>query len=156
MTKSKALFSRYFLLFISIVTIAVIACQKDKSEDPPAPKTKKELLANKWKVSDIQSSTGVSLIDLDFPQIKCLKDNIFTIVADATFTIDESTVVCDPSTAGSGTWELLESDTKLKFTPTTGDPLTLNLIDVTETTLKVSYYLEEPLPGTYTVILQKQ
>jgi hypothetical protein len=146
MTKSKALFSRYFLLFISIVTITAIACQKDKSEDPPPTKTKKELLANKWKVSDIQDSLGNSLINLPFDEIKCLKDNIYTIVSDDTFIIDESTVVCDPSTAGSGTWTLLESDTKLKFTPTTGNPLTFNLLDVTETTLKVSYYLIEVLP----------
>lgn len=155
MTKCKALFPPYFLVLSAIITFAVIACKKEKSEDPPV-KTKKELLANKWKVSDIQDASGTSLINLPVDQIKCVKDDIFTIGADDTYSIDESTVVCDPSWAGSGTWALIETDTKIKFTPTTGDPLTLNLIDVTATTLKVSYYLAQPLPGTYTVILQKQ
>ncbi|MFT3700820.1 MAG: lipocalin family protein [Agriterribacter sp.] len=155
MKKSSVSILRVMVALVFVACIAIISCKKDKSEDPPV-KTKKELLANKWKVADIQDASGNSLINLPVDQIKCLKDNIFTIVSDATYSIDEGAVVCDPTTAGSGTWTLSENDTQITFTPTTGDPLTITLIDVTETTLKVSYYLSEPVPGTYTVILQKQ
>jgi len=114
-------------------------------------------MSNKWKVSDIQDSLGNSYIAIPVDPIKCLKDNIFTISADDSYSIDEGAVSCNPSTASTGTWALTDSDTKLKFTPTTGDPLILNLLDVTETTLKVSVFLADaPIPGTYTIILQKQ
>ena len=100
---------------------------------------------------------GISVIDQPFEQITCLKDNIFTIAANDTYTIDEVAVVCDPSSAWSGSWELIENDSKLKFTPDGGgDPLIFTLIDVNSTTLKVSYALTDPLPGVYTVVLQKQ
>ena len=142
------------ILFLGIA-LYLTACQKEQKENPEP--TKKELLVNKWKVSDVLAPDGSSVITLPFPQIICLKDNIFTIAANDTYTIDEGAVVCDPSSAGSGSWALIETDTKLKFTPAGGgDPLIFTLIDVNSTTLKVSYQLTAPVPGVYTVILQKQ
>mgnify|MGYP002393939532 CR=1 FL=1 len=137
--------------------MCLTACKKDKKDPDPEP-TKKELLANKWTVSDVLAPNGSSVINLDLDQIKCLKDNIFTIASNDTYTIDEGTVVCDPSSAGSGTWKLTENDSKLTFTPNGGgDPLVFTLIDVNSTTLKVSYEITDIiLPGTYTIILKKQ
>lgn len=143
------------LLFLGIA-LCLTACQKEQKENPEP--TKKELLVNKWKVSDVLEPGGTSVINLPVAQITCLKDNIFTLAANNTYTIDEGTVVCDPSSAGSGTWALIENDSKLKFTPDSGaDPLVLTLKDVNSTTLKVSYEMTNiPLPGIYTIVLQKQ
>ncbi|OJY91394.1 MAG: hypothetical protein BGP14_16405 [Sphingobacteriales bacterium 44-15] len=143
------------ILFLGIAT-CLTSCQKEPKEDPEP--TKKELLVNKWTVLDVLAPNNISVIGLDIAQIKCLKDNIFTIAANGTYTIDEGTVVCDPSSAGSGSWTLTENDSKLTFTPNGGgDPLVFTLIDVNSTTLKVSYEMTDiPLPGTYTVVLQKQ
>jgi len=143
------------ILFPGIAT-CLTSCQKEPKEDPEP--TKKELLVNKWTVLDVLAPNNISVIGLDIAQIKCLKDNIFTIAANGTYTIDEGTVVCDPSSAGSGSWTLTENDSKLTFTPNGGgDPLVFTLIDVNSTTLKVSYEMTDiPLPGTYTVVLQKQ
>ena len=143
------------ILFLGIA-LYLTACQKEQKENPEP--TKKELLVNKWKVSDVLAPGGSSVIDLPVAQITCLKDNIFTLAANNTYTIDEGTVVCDPSSAGSGTWALIENDSKLKFTPDSGaDPLVLTLKDVNSTTLKVSYEMTNiPLPGIYTIVLQKQ
>jgi hypothetical protein len=155
MSNSTARWGKLTMILFWGLTLYLTACQKEQKEDPEP--TKKELLVNKWKVSDVLAPGGISVIDQPFEQITCLKDNIFTIAANDTYTIDEGAVVCDPSSAGNGSWTLIESDSKLKFTPDGGgDPLIFTLIDVNSATLKVSYELTDPLPGVYTVILQKQ
>ncbi|HRO48478.1 DUF5004 domain-containing protein [Agriterribacter sp.] len=154
--KNCLLFGKYALLLLFISVFALTSCKKDKTDKEEEP-TKKELLSNKWKVSDVTNEGGTSVIGLPVPQIICLKDNIFTLKANDTYTIDEGAVVCDPSTAQSGTWKLTDNDTKIEFTQAAGDPLVVTLVEVNTTTLKISYELTDiPLPGTYTVTLQKQ
>jgi hypothetical protein len=156
MSNRIARWGKLTIILLGGIALYLTACQKEQKETPEP--TKKELLVNKWKVSDVLEPGGTSVISLPIPQIACLKDNLFTIAANDTYTIEEGTVVCDPSSAGSGSWALIENDSKLKFTPDSGDdPLVFTLIDVNSTTLKVSYEMTDiPLPGTYTVILQKQ
>ena len=156
MSNSTVRWGKLTMILFGGMTLYLAACQKEQKEDPEP--TKKELLVNKWTVSDVLEPGGTSVITLPIPQIACLKDNLFTIAANDTYTIEEGTVVCDPSSAGNGTWALIENDTKLKFTPGSGDdPLVFTLIDVNSTTLKVSYEMTDiPLPGTYTIVLQKQ
>lgn len=143
-------------IFVLGISLILSSCQKEKEEEPQL--TKKEMLAQKWKVSDLLAPGGSSVINMDIDEIKCLKDNIFTLSANDAYTIDEGSVVCDPSSAGQGTWMLTDNDTKLKFTPDDGgDPLIFTLVELNSTTLKVSYEITDiPLPGIYTIVLIKQ
>jgi hypothetical protein len=156
--KKSLLLGKYALFLLLFSALVFASCKKDKDEEP-APPTKKELLSNKWKVADVKNASGTSVIGLPLPQIMCLKDNIFTLKTDDTYTIDEGAVVCEPSTAQSGTWQLTGNDTKIQFTPSTGDPLTFDLIDVNTTTLQIAYAITGTgIPGadgTYTIILEK-
>ena len=154
--KNRHLFGKYTLFLLFVSAFIFTSCKKNKADDEKEP-TKKELLSNKWKVIDVQDANGTSYINYPVEQIKCLKDNIFTLSSDDAYTIDEGLIVCDPSTASSGSWSLIENETKLQFNPSAGDPLIFTLVDITTTTLKISYMLTDiPLPGTYTLILQKQ
>lgn len=148
--------SKLTSILILGISLIVSSCQKENKEEPQP--TKKEMLVNKWKVSDLLAPGGSSVIGMDIDEVKCLKDNIFTLASNDTFTIDEGTVVCDPSSAGKGTWMLTDSDTKLKFTPDDGgDPLIFTIVELNTTTLKVSYEITDiPLPGIYTIVLTKQ
>lgn len=156
--KNSFLFGKYALLLLFVSALAFASCKKDKDEEDKEP-TKKELLSNKWKVSDVTNAGGTSVIGLPVPQIVCLKDNIFTLKADDTYTIDEGAIVCDPSTAQSGTWKLTDNETKIEFTQAAGDPLVITLVDVNTTTLKIAYAITGTgIPGadgTYTVTLVK-
>lgn len=156
--KNSISFGKYTLLFLFFSTIVFTSCKKNKADEDNKP-TKKELLSEEWKVSDVKNSDGISIIGLPVPQIVCLKDNIFTLRSDDTYTIDEGAVVCDPSTAGLGTWSLTDNETRIQFTPSTGDPLIFDLIDVNANTLKIAYAITGTgIPGadgTYTVILGK-
>lgn len=141
------------LLFIITSAIVISSCKKEKDE-PQA--TRKELLTNKWKVTDLQTSTGSSIIDL-VPQTQCLKDNTITLVADNTFVLAEGADVCDTPLEGTGTWSLIEGETKLKFEFLDDDTLEAAINDINTTTLKISYYFEDaPIPDTYIIVLQKQ
>lgn len=156
--KKSFLFGKYALLLLLFSVLAFASCKKDKDEEPDPP-TKKELLSNKWKVADVKNAGGTSVIDFPVPQIVCLKDNIFTLKTDDTYTIDEGAVACEPSSAQSGTWKLTDNETKIEFTQTTGDPLIVTLVDVSAATLKISYAITGTgLPGadgTYTIFLEK-
>lgn len=140
-----------------VFALTISACKKDKKEDTPAP-TKKELLSNSWKIVKIESPDGVDITNLNYDQIKCFKDNVFTMKSDSSYVIDEGAVVCANSYASTGTWSLIDNDSKIKFTPQSGgDALTITLIDVNATTLKVSYpFTDIILPGTYIVTLEKK
>ncbi len=155
--KKNILPGKYIMPLLILGVFAFVSCKKDKNEEEKEL-TKKELLANKWKVSDVQDAAGNSYINVPIDQIQCLKDNIFTLRSDNSYTIDEGSVVCDPSTAQSGTWSLTSNDTKIEFKQPGSDPsLVVTLVDINATTLKISYELTDiPLPGIYTVTLQKQ
>lgn len=148
-----------FLKLISVVVVVfalfAVSCKKDKKEETPEP-TKKELLSNSWKIVDIQTEGGQSVIGLPAPQIQCFKDNIFIMKADDSFIIDEGQIVCDDSYASTGKWALIENETKIQFTPASGSAFTITIISVDKTTLKVSYPLTAgQFSGTYTITLQK-
>ncbi|PVD53333.1 hypothetical protein DC498_05515 [Terrimonas sp.] len=155
MQKFTTPYFKLISVFVIVLSLFAISCKKDKNEDTPEP-TKKELLSNSWKITDIQTAEGISVISLPVPQIECFKDNIFTMKADDNFIIDESDVVCDDSYASTGTWALIENETKIQFTPASGDAFTITIISVDKTTLKVSYPLTAgSFSGTYTITLQK-
>ncbi|MCC6287535.1 MAG: hypothetical protein IT249_06595 [Chitinophagaceae bacterium] len=154
MSRYTTFYFKLISVFAIVFSLSISSCKKDKNEDTQP--TKKELLSNSWKITDIQASDGTSIIGLPVPEITCFKDNIFTMKSDNSYVIDEGAVVCSNSYAGTGTWALTSNDTKIAFTPTTGDGLTITLISVDATTLKASYELTNvPLPGTYTVTLKK-
>lgn len=155
MSKYISSYLRFTGICVLVFSLFASSCKKDKKEETPQP-TKKELLSNSWKIVNIQSADGQSVIGLPVPQIQCFKDNIFTMNSDDSYVIDEADVVCSNSYASTGTWSLVENDAKIKFTPTSGNELIITLISVDKTTLKASYELTDgPLPGTYTVTLQK-
>ena len=156
--KNSFVFGKYALFLLLFSGFAFASCKKDKDEEP-APPTKKELLSNKWKVSDVKNADGTSVIALPVPQIVCRKANIVTLQAAETYTIDEGGCVCEASTGQSGSGWLTSADTTIQFTPSSGDPLTLDLVEVNATSLTIAYAITGTgIPGadgTYTIILVK-
>ncbi|MBX3254215.1 MAG: lipocalin family protein [Chitinophagaceae bacterium] len=148
-------FKTIALLFIITSGIVMASCKKDKKDPEPEP-TKKELLSHTWKITDVQTSDGTSIINL-VPQAKCLKDKTVTLVADNTFVISDDTEDCSTPLEGSGSWSLTENDSKIKFEIEDNDPLTVTIKELSATTLKLSYYFADaPVPGDYIIVFQKQ
>ena len=99
------------LTYLAAILFILSACQKD-NEDPPAQKTKTELISQaSWKFS----SATVSGVDASGYLQACQKDNIYTFVAAGTGTIDEGPSKCnsgDPQTSPF-TWNFLSNETMI-------------------------------------------
>ena len=96
-------------LWISaLLTIAMPVLFFSCKKNPVQIKTKTELLTQtSWKF-DHATASGV---DISSQIPVCLKDNITTFVSNGTGTIDESTNVCSPTTAGNFTWNFQSNET---------------------------------------------
>jgi len=126
------------LITLSIFTLSlfsITSCEKDKDDTPQ--KTKTELISQgSWK---LQSATWNSLDALSFFD-DCYDDNIITVNANGTGSIDESTDVCAPSNAGPFTWSFQNNETEIDISATLipGGGSTFTLVTLNETTLVVS------------------
>src|SRR5438128_1129104 len=93
------------IIAVGFLVASFVACKKSSS---PHVKTKTELLAqSSWKLSTAVA-TGFGDVTSQVPA--CYKDNIYTFVANGTGTINESTNVCSPTTAGPFTWNFLNNE----------------------------------------------
>jgi len=127
----------------------LVACFGACKKSSPQVKTKIELLAQStWKLS---TAVAAGFGDITSQVPACYKDNIYTFVSDGSGTINESTNVCSPTTAGPFTWSLLNNETTLHLSATifTGGSSDFTLTSLTETNLVISQVVTiAPLPAT--------
>lgn len=135
---------KYVLLGL-LAAGSVSACKKDSQ--PAAPKTKADLLVNKqWRASGITVSTTVNGkpqppqdVFAKFPA--CFKDNFSTYKADKSFVDDEGATKCsttDPQTT-AGTWDINADQTKLYITYPSQGTESIDLTQLSETTMVWTY-----------------
>ncbi|WP_336518585.1 lipocalin family protein [Pollutibacter soli] len=139
---------------VLIVTLG--SCSKDKNPDQDKPKTKKDLIVRAWIQTDLIASVGgLSQSVFDDEIEACAQDNIFTLNSDGTFVLTENTVKCSANDiVTTGTWQLVENDTKVIIDPADEDPQTLTIEELTETSFKGSLVdnstgMEIKLVGVY-------
>lgn len=138
-----------------ILALFVSSCGKD--ENPPAPKTKTELLTQgTWKFKSA-SAAGTDVSNQAPPFNACRKDNILTFTAAGAGTIDEGATKCasgDPQTSPV-TWSFLSNETMLRVSvplfPNTGNDFTL--VSLSETELVVSIGYAPPVGATILVTI---
>ena len=95
------------LLVLISLPFCFLACQKEKSAKAP---TKTEILSSQaWKFD----KATVAGQDISNQIPVCYQDNLFTLKADKTGSIDESTNVCTPSSAGTFTWRFSTGEDSL-------------------------------------------
>jgi hypothetical protein len=105
-TKFNRMKKIHWSLIFSVALTAVICISCDPDE-PQAP-TRAELMASgAWK---FQSATYGGVDVSTAPQLACFVDNTITFSTSSTYTVSEGTVICSPSTAGSGTWSFKDAD----------------------------------------------
>ena len=131
---------KQLLLLLSVVLISASSCKKDSKDNQPA-KTKREILSSgKWLISKSDAVVGqqgntqnVNLYN-DF-MMPCQRDNYYLFNSDGSSTIDEGPSKCSDTsmqTLNTGTWELRENDSKLRFKVQMGIINADVLADITE------------------------
>ncbi len=126
---------------------AISSCKKDEYNNPMPGKTKADILTSKiWKQTartisptvDINDTMVTDLYALDY---ECDKDDLYKFKKDNTFTQDEGATKCDPSDPqvyAFGTWAFNADETQLILNYTGVGSFTSNILEVTETTARLS------------------
>jgi hypothetical protein len=145
--KSKFNFMKPILIVVILFVGTLPACKKDSNNDKP--KTNTDLLTlNAWKFSSA-TATGFGDISSQIPD--CYKDNSYTFSSTGQGSVNESTIVCSPSSAGPFTWNFANNETELHIsTPLfAGGSSDFTIISLSETSLVVSQTMTvAPLPAT--------
>lgn len=144
------------LLLLLATLIGFGACKKDNNT--ATPKTKKELLTAKvWKQTARTITPAIEVDgklenDLFAHDDACDKDDLYRYKADNTFSYEEGATKCDPTSPDiydTGTWTFSSDETKLILVYKSNDSYVVNLLELTESTLKVSS-VEDDNGVTYT------
>jgi Lipocalin-like domain len=143
------------LLWATITAFTVLAftgCGKDDPE--PTPKTKTELATqNSWK---FDKATASGFGDVSASIDPCYKDNIITFSVNGSGNVNESTIICSPSTAGAFTWAFQSNETILSASSSffAGGSGTFNIISLTETNFVLSQPVTLPPPISITTTVE--
>ena len=127
----------------------------NKNDDPPQP-TKTELLTHSsWK---FKSATEATFGDVSVNIPACYKDNLNLFVANGTGSVDESTNVCSPSSAGPFTWNFQMNETKLFISTVLfqNGSQTFDFVSVSETELVLFQQITPPLSQTLNITFRFQ
>lgn len=144
----------YFATFLMGLT--VLGCSK--KEEKPTP-SKTELLTNKnWielsnSVSPgLPNASGVLITDLYGQYQPCDKDDFLRFETPNVFKSDEGATKCNQSAAQTttGTWVFNADQTIITITPQNGSPVSFNITELTDSSLKVNYVLTAQGGTNYT------
>jgi len=137
---NKNIFIYSIALALATVLMFSSSCKKD-DDDPSNTDniTGKNFVMTAWTIDPPVTIQGVSYSNMFTFMPDCSKDDITIFNADGTMTLDEGATKCDagdPQTS-SGTWSFVDNESKLS-TIVDGETQILDIIEVTDNTLKVS------------------
>jgi Lipocalin-like domain len=121
--------------------ILFTSCSKEDN-DTPAPPTKSELLSKTWILTDLTfEEAGIKQSAFEFfPD--CYRDNLLTYAKAGTYQATEGATKCisdDPEVVEQGTWSLIENETKISQTSSSGSQTIYFIEELTSNSLKGSY-----------------
>lgn len=132
--------TKQLLLALAVLPLFV-SCKKDDDK----PKSKTELLTDKnWRQTAGTADPGLpnngTIVTDYFGQLNaCAKDNIDRFEKPNVYKSDEGTNVCTGSTQTTvGTWVFSSDESKITVTAGS-QSLSMEIVELTETTLKVKY-----------------
>lgn len=119
----------------------IVSCSDDSKQEDPAPATKAEMLSGKdWVTSASTITIAGQQVDAYTTGFfeECEKDNILRFNTNNTYVLSEGAVSCTPPTAENGTWAFNADQTKLTETAQDGEVVTADILELTDTTLKLA------------------
>lgn len=125
-----------FLAFLSTIVIVIPACEKEG--DPPAAKTKTELMTqSSWK---FEKATALGSDISAHPSLACYIDNTIKFEANLSGTGTEGASACSTPIPSTFTWSFQNSESilRLSFILFSGGSSDFTIVSLTETNLVVS------------------
>lgn len=101
---------RMLLTLTTFCLLALTNCSKDDSNDDTnqPPSLTKESLAGNYKLSSLWAKTNLTPTEIDITnQLEaCLRDDIYSLKTDFTYTYSDAGTKCNPPADDTGTWAL--------------------------------------------------
>lgn len=129
-----------FAGLFTLVAMFNINCSKNDDPEPPAAKTKTELITKaSWKYEKIEPALAESYIE-------CFKDNTTTFTADGKGTCPDAGVQCNPPT-GNFNWNFMSNETMLHLDATLlpAGSNDFTIVTLNETNMALSQSVTSPL-----------
>lgn len=154
------------VIFLPLLAMALftVGCSKDNDDDDNGQSERMQLITSAaWKYDNAGIDlTGDEVGDFPVPESllgDCDKDNVITLKADSTGTIDEGLTKCDPDDPQTVniTWEFKNNETVINvpqniFGGVSGE-VKIKTLTATKLTLVKVVPISDPTPGTATVVL---
>jgi Lipocalin-like domain len=123
---------------LAITMMIMIGACKKENKVPSS-----QLLVKNWQQTDLLASVGGSAYSSVFTTVleACDRDDIWQFKADGTYSVAEGATKCnpsDPEIATTGTWQLIENDSKLIIDDISDVPQTFTITELTSTSLKLT------------------
>ena len=131
------------LAFVPAFLVSVTIFQSSCSKDEEKKLTKTDMISRVWMQIDlIASGAGMtqSIFDQEVPPEH--QDDLFEFKTNGTFVVTEGATrenPADPDIVATGTWQLIDGETKIVIDPDTEDAETLTIEELTTTSLKAFY-----------------
>ena len=122
------------------------------NDDDSAP-SKRPLLAGKQWTTVYYEMDGEDITD---DREACEEDNTTIFFTDGTFTDDIGTALCEESeTDVQGTWEFKANETIISIRPAGESASDWNIVELTDSTLKISQYIQQLQAEVVVVMIPK-
>lgn len=105
---------RKILLCVSAAVMLLTACNKDEDEEPANVTPTVANLSGSYKIT-ASTANGVNVFDnsnaaMNFYE-PCMRDDVYTLVSNGTYTLTDAGTQCNPPTTDTGTWALTNTTT---------------------------------------------
>lgn len=129
-----------FAGLFTLVALLNINCSKDDDPEPPAAKTKKELITTgSWKFEKIEPKLAEAYI-------ACFMDNTTTFTADGKGNSADGAIACTPPT-GNFNWNFTDNESKLHLDATLipAGSNDFTIVTLNETNMALSQNVTSPI-----------
>jgi hypothetical protein len=143
-----------FALALTGLSMALVS-SKCKKDDTPAGPGKAELMAKTWRMTakTVQIGSG-NPTDAFSVFGACEKDDLLVLRSNGTYEKNEGATKCaptDPQIKETGGWSLIESNVKVKLSQSPTLSQTLEILEITTTSMKLKQATSSP-SGNITTI----
>jgi Lipocalin-like domain len=130
-------FIRVGTILLSSIILIIGSCKKE------VVVSRTQLLSRDWQQTDLIASIAGSAPTSVFTTVMdaCVRDNIWQFKADGTYSVSEGASKCnaaDPDIATTGTWQLIDNDSKLVIDDVNELPQTFTITELTSASLKIT------------------
>jgi hypothetical protein len=136
----------HIILLLFTILFVFDACKKKATEEPPKPKTPKEMLSKTWRISRVTINGSVDNVrDYSGYRITFSSNGTYNVV------LGGSPITILTHFDNTGTWELTDNNTAILFDKSTNKEDKMPFSNLTETSFSVRFRANDKANSDYAI-----